>query len=117
MRSAKEFDAVQHHIAAGLNDCAIARHTGIPRTTVRDWRRGLQVRSRGLCTSECTALDFSGLSARAYSYVLGLYLGDGCISRCREVWRLRVTLDAKYPGIIDRCQGSERRRCAVPMVA
>jgi hypothetical protein len=111
MRSAKEFDAVQHHIAAGLNDCAIARHTGIPRTTVRDWRRGLQVRSRGLCTSECTALDFSGLSARAYSYVLGLYLGDGCISRCREVWRLevwrlRVTLDAKYPGIIDRCRAA-----------
>ena len=33
-----------------------------------------------------------------------MYLGDGCISRCRRVWHLRVTLDAKYPEIIDRCR-------------
>jgi hypothetical protein len=32
-----------------------------------------------------------------------LYLGDGYISRCRSVWRLRVTLDKKYPGIIESC--------------
>ena len=39
MRSAEEFDAAQRLIAAGVNDCAIARQLGIPRTTVRDWRR------------------------------------------------------------------------------
>jgi hypothetical protein len=39
-----------------------------------------------------------------YCYLLGLYLGDGCISRNGRVWRLRITLDAKYPGIIDRCR-------------
>ena len=44
------------------------------------------------------------LPAAAYCYVLGLYLGDGCISRNRRVWRLRITLDAKYPAIIDRCR-------------
>jgi hypothetical protein len=32
-----------------------------------------------------------------------MYLGDGCISRDRRVWRLRITLDQKYPAIIDRC--------------
>lgn len=106
MRSAKEFDAVRHHIAAGLNDCAIARQTGIPRTTVRDWRRRPQLRSRSSCESGCTVLDFSGLPAHAYSYLLGLYLGDGYISRCRQVWCLRVTRDAKYPGIIDRCRAA-----------
>jgi hypothetical protein len=36
--------------------------------------------------------------------VLGLYLGDGSISRNRQVWRLRITCDKKYPAIIDRCQ-------------
>ena len=97
---------MRHHIAAGLNDCAIARKTGISRTTVRDWRRRPPHRSRGSCASGCTVLDFSGLSAHAYSYLLGLYLGDGCISRCRQVWCLRVTLDAKYPGIIDRCRAA-----------
>jgi hypothetical protein len=35
VRSADELEAVQHLIAAGLNDCAIARQTGIPRRTVR----------------------------------------------------------------------------------
>jgi hypothetical protein len=25
-------------IAGGLNDCEVARRTGIPRTTIRDWR-------------------------------------------------------------------------------
>ena len=41
--------------------------------------------------------------AAPYCYLLGLYLGDGCISRDGRVWRLRVTLDKKYPAIIDRC--------------
>jgi hypothetical protein len=44
------------------------------------------------------------LPAPAYSYLLGLYLGDGCVSRSRRVWRLRITLDKKYPRIIDRCR-------------
>jgi hypothetical protein len=38
-----------------------------------------------------------------YSYLLGLYLGDGCVSRHPRAWRLRVIVDKKYPGIIDRC--------------
>lgn len=33
-----------------------------------------------------------------------MYLGDGCISRDRRVWRLRIVLDKKYPVIVDRCR-------------
>jgi hypothetical protein len=48
--------------------------------------------------------DFSALPERAYSYLLGLYLGDGCISKAqRGVFRLRIVLDRKYPGIIREC--------------
>lgn len=37
-------------------------------------------------------------------YLLGLYLGDGCISSGpREVFRLRIALDKKYPGIVGEC--------------
>jgi hypothetical protein len=44
--------------------------------------------------------DFTALPA-SYVYLLGLYLGDGCISRHpRNVYRLRITLDVAYPGII-----------------
>jgi hypothetical protein len=35
-----------------------------------------------------------------------LYLGDGCISRDRRVWKLRIVVDKKYPAIIDRCRAA-----------
>lgn len=35
-----------------------------------------------------------------YAELLGLYLGDGCISKGERTFRLRICLDAKYPGII-----------------
>jgi hypothetical protein len=103
MRSAEEFEAVQRLIAAGVNDCAIARQTGIPRRTVRDWRCRPQLRIRTAVGSPC-AHDFSRLPARSYAYLLGLYLGDGCISRHPRTWRLRIVLDDKYPGIIKGCR-------------
>src|SRR5262249_5703972 len=87
-----------------MNDCAIARQLGVPRPTVRDWRCRPQIRPRLPYESGCGVdHDFSALPAAPYCYVLGLYLGDGCISRNRRVWRLRITLDKKYPGIIERC--------------
>ena len=106
MRSAEEFSEVQRLIAAGVNDCAIARYTGIPRPTVRDWRCRPQVLTRIPAGSTACGVDhdFAALPAAPYSYLLGLYLGDGCISRIRRVWRLRVVLDTKYPAIIDRCR-------------
>jgi hypothetical protein len=55
----------------------------------------------------------------AYAYLLGLYLGDGMLSMGRgHVWRLRISLDAKYPQIVAQAQRamaevSERRVGAV----
>jgi len=43
----------------------------------------------------------------AYSYLLGLYLGDGMLSMGRrDVWLLRISLDASYPQIIARGQSA-----------
>ena len=39
VRSQAEWETVHELIASGLNDCTIARATGIPRETVREWRR------------------------------------------------------------------------------
>lgn len=104
MRSAEEFNAAQRLIAAGANDCAIARELGIPRTTVRDWRCRPRARPRLDSKTPCGVIhDFSTLPIAAYCYVLAMYLGDGSISRARRVWRLRITLDQKYPAIIERC--------------
>ena len=105
MRSAEQFEAARRLIEAGVNDCAIARQLGVPRPTVRDWRCRPQTRPRLARGSGCGVVhDFSALPAAPYCYVLGLYLGDGCISRNQRVWRLRITLDKKYPGIIERCR-------------
>lgn len=41
-----------------------------------------------------------------YAYLLGLYLGDGSISRHRSTQRLRITLDLAYPGIIAECRNA-----------
>jgi Homeodomain-like domain len=107
VRSVEQFEAARRLSAAGVNDCAIARQLGVPRPTVQDWRRRRQIRPRLASGPGCGVVhDFSALPAASYCYVLGLYLGDGCVSRCRRVWRLRITLDKKYPGIIDRCRAA-----------
>ena len=92
-------------ITAGMNDCAIARQTGIPRNTVWEWRRRPRFRPRPTSPSACGVIhDFPAIPAAPYRYVLGLYFGDGCISRMGRVWRLRIPLDQKYPGIIHACR-------------
>ena len=104
MRSRSERAAVADLIVAGENDCQIARRTGIPRRTILDWRHGRSAGPRS-DTSDCGIThNFAALPSATYSYLLGLYLGDGCLSAAaRGVFRLRIVLDAQYPAIIEAC--------------
>ena len=106
VRSSEEFYTVKRLAAQGLNDCAIARLTGVPRRTVRDLRCRPSIRPRNVARSSGCSIehDFESIAAAPYCYLLGLYLGDGCISRSGRVWHLRVTLDKTYPAIIARCR-------------
>ena len=111
MRSHRELLRVQSLVSCGRNDGEIARLTGVPRRTVSDWRRGQNlIRDRTCIEREhrCVeAHDFSALPESEYAYLIGLYLGDGCISEAkRGVYRIRITLDAKYPEIISECQSA-----------
>jgi hypothetical protein len=48
----------------------------------------------------------------SYVYLLGIYLGDGCLSpHQRGVFKLRVVLDAAYPKIIEETAGAMREVC------
>ena len=84
---------------------------GIPRPTVRDWLAGRvpEIAHRAsesceMCGGPDHHLDRLG---ERYSYLLGLYLGDGCLSsHPRGVFKLRITLDLAYPGIIAECRRS-----------
>src|SRR3984885_12049247 len=102
MRSEQDVARVLQLTAAGLNDSEISRITGIPRRTVVRWRRGRHpAYPVGVCSSE----RHLPLPNPEYAYLLGLYLGDGCISATHRpgVWRLRIFMDSGYPGIIDEC--------------
>jgi hypothetical protein len=81
-----------------MNDCAIARQTGIPRRTVWDWRCRSPIQARGPSASSACGIDhhLSSLPPAAYFYLLGLDLGDGCISRSGRVWRLRITARPRW---------------------
>jgi hypothetical protein len=106
-RSVDEVSKCLEMRAAGLNACQIARATGIPRATVRDWITGRLPRGRddcgfGVCHACGQQEHVRDAFTAEYAYVLGVYLGDGCISaHPRRVFRLRITLDIAYPGIID----------------
>lgn len=93
----------------GLNDCQVARTTGIPRGTIRDWRHRPadwpQVRPPGSSGEPCPCCHGRSLDGQAYAYLLGLYLGDGCISRQPNgVYKLRVACANRYPGLIEECR-------------
>jgi len=109
VRSRTEYEAVKSLVASGLSDGAIARLTSVPRRTVSDWRH---LERRSANDSECPVCTSATLNERAYSYLLGLYLGDGCIaSYPRGVYRLRIKLDSKYPGIIAECATAMKIVC------
>jgi Homeodomain-like domain len=67
----------------GLSATEIGRRIGVPRPTVRDWISGREPRQPRVADA-CTgcgwaAHDFGALPVD-YVYLLGLYLGDGCLS-------------------------------------
>jgi hypothetical protein len=111
MRAIEEVNRVLAFVKDEINDSEISRRTGIPRVTIRDWRRGKvpgtvrHAAAKESCpTCGHPRHDFTSLPDADYAYLLGLYLGDGCISAGhRGVYRLRIVLDRAYPQIVKEC--------------
>jgi hypothetical protein len=58
---------------------------------------------------DVTACANPGDFGPVYVYLLGLYLGDGCISEhARHVLRLRIFQDARYVDLINECAAAIR---------
>jgi hypothetical protein len=47
--------------------------------------------------------DFRDLPRSSYLYLLGLYLGDGCITEYPRTYRLTIYLDRAYPLVVREC--------------
>jgi len=101
-------------IEQGLNDCEVSRRLGIPRRTILDWRRPTYVPRkpavpRETCPRCWRAAKPIRFTRADYCELVGLYLGDGCLSEHARAVRLRITLDLKYPGIIHEAQALVQR--------
>jgi hypothetical protein len=108
MRSYKEYCEILELWEKGYNKLQITKQTGIPRATVRDCinrygnlealEQDHELKTRPLDTS-----NWSVQQREAYAYLLAAYLGDGYISKGPRTYQMRIALDSKYPGIIDKC--------------
>jgi len=101
-------DEVLQLLGEGLSQAEVSRRTGISRTAVRSWAAG-RVPVRFLSAFErhdrstCALID--AVPRRSYAYLLGLYLGDGTISKMRRgVFKLRIFCCDAYPHLKDLCQ-------------
>jgi hypothetical protein len=107
MRSIDEVRTVGALVEAGLNDCAIARQTGIPRRTIADWRNARRWERRPVHRERRRrrpARPVVHALPPEYVYLLGMYLGDGYIVRVAKAgYRLIVAMDGAYPRIIAEC--------------
>ncbi|MFB7466428.1 transcriptional regulator [Streptomyces sp. NPDC056224] len=79
---------------------SVSKETGISRAAIRAWR----VRIEPLPRMNQTPCEGPAEPA-AYAYLLGLYLGDGCISpHQRGGYYLRIACADAWPGLIEQCR-------------
>ena len=94
MRTTAERLRVEQLIERGASDYSIAGITGIPRSTVRNWRAHPDRGPRPALAPP----PWRPSDVPAYAYLLGLYLGDGCLDPRGSP--LTISLDARFPGIV-----------------
>jgi Homeodomain-like domain/LAGLIDADG-like domain len=99
MRSYESRAEILRLVEEGINDCEIARRTGVPRTAVRDIRHTAPT-GRPACPRCWRLMKPIAPTPESYAELLGLYLGDGCISSMGRTHRLRIALDSGYPRIV-----------------
>ncbi len=96
--SEDDYEAAMALSGAGRSDYAIASELGITRSTVCNWRHH-KPKFSGRASLD---LGWRPPDGGRFSYLLGAYLGDGhIVSTGPQSWRLGITLDAKYPTIIE----------------
>jgi hypothetical protein len=91
-------------MASGESLNAISKRLGVSRATLRDWR---DRPVRGERPTDCPRCSNGQLPAGPYAHLLGLYLGDGCLSKLKkDVYSLRIACDDLYPRLIVDAAGT-----------
>ncbi|MEU7005894.1 helix-turn-helix domain-containing protein [Streptomyces sp. NPDC046332] len=101
-------------LRGGAKNADVARRLDVPTGTISYWKH-VDRAKRGECPGrrgpECPRCDGRELDEAAYTYLLGLYLGDGHIiqNRAMRVPSLSITCANSWPGLIDACVAAMQR--------
>ncbi|MET8010594.1 helix-turn-helix domain-containing protein [Streptomyces sp. NPDC005271] len=94
-------------VAQGRSLNSVSKQTGISRAAIRQWQIRIEPALRLADCPRCEPSPRPPEAVTAYAYLLGLYLGDGCISPLRKgVYFLRIACADAWPGLIDACAGA-----------
>jgi hypothetical protein len=97
----------------GTAKATIAKQLGVPRSTVRYWLErsagvAQSAEAIGLKPIQCGFDSHHQHQDPPYAYLLGMYLGDGCISRMPRTYRLRIFLHRNHTAAIERVTAAIR---------
>jgi hypothetical protein len=101
-------------MAVGMPFGEICRSLGLPRGTVGHWLRGeralhhLQHPPGPSRCPRCQRVPRFPDDQGSYSYLLGLYLGDGHLVTTAKIPVLRVYCADAWPGLIEQCTAAMR---------
>ena len=115
-KSADEVALAGELLGQGLSKSEVARRLGVARATLRDWQasgfEALEERRRSAPSTHLAEYlepcpFVASAPRRDFAYLLGLYLGDGCLTEMpRRVFKLRIQCCDWYPGLMDQCQAA-----------
>ena len=109
MRSAAIRRSALEAMQSGLSLSEVSRRTGVSRAALKEWRRtgGARATRASAANTDCMRCASAACSpstGQAYAYLLGQYLGDGCLGAFpRGVWSLRIACGDAWPGIKEEC--------------
>ncbi|MFI6278875.1 transcriptional regulator [Streptomyces sp. NPDC050988] len=100
-------------VGQGRSLNSVSKETGVSRAAIRSWQTRIEPLPRMQTQTEpcvrCRRAPAQPEDAETYSYLLGLYLGDGCISaHPRNGHYLRIACADAWPGLIDACEAAVR---------
>ncbi|MEU6356651.1 helix-turn-helix domain-containing protein [Streptomyces sp. NPDC047072] len=100
-------------VTQGRSMNSVSKEMGISRAAIRSWQTRIEplprMRAQVDPCIRCQRHPGAPEDAEAYSYLLGLYLGDGCISaHLRIGYYLRIACADAWPGLINTCEVAMR---------
>ncbi|MFF8368075.1 transcriptional regulator [Streptomyces lydicus] len=95
-------------VSQGRSLNAVSKQTGISRYAIRSWQTRIEPVSRATECPRCQRVRRPPAPPDAYTYLLGLYLGDGCLSKQprNRGYALRIACADAWPGLIVACRAA-----------